>query len=157
MKKFLNFARHYKALVVVATTLILSACASGPDRSSSDQKTERLIDEPSDARILFESAKDVFSERGIESALAVDEAMVVASEWEQVNKELRHRLIVRVIEVHGGRGVALNITSEYLRRTLDSGEEYWIPAEDELTKKRARTDELELGKSIKERYEERKE
>ncbi len=91
------------------------------------------------------------------SALVAEEAMVIASQWNQVNRELRHRIMVRVAEVHGGRGVSLTVTSEYLRRTVDGGEEFWIPAQDELTRKRKQKDELEMGRAIKERYEERTE
>ncbi len=147
--------RRYKAVLLVATALALSsACASVPVE---EKPPERLIDEPPPARILFESAKDVFAEQGIQSALVAEEAMVIASQWSQVNRELRHRIMVRVAEVHGGRGVSLTVTSEYLRRKIDAGEEFWIPAQDQLTKQRKSKDELEMGKAIKERYEERRE
>lgn len=153
MNELQKFFRHYRALAVVATVLLSTACASG----TAERSSQPLIDEPSDARILFESARDVFSETGIDVALAADEAMVLTSTWDQVHKELKHRLIVRVIEVHGGRGVALNITSEYLRRTRIDGEEFWTPPEDRLTKERAKNDEMELGQAIKARYDERRE
>jgi hypothetical protein len=142
------------ATVALGSTLSV-ACASAPESKPAEQ--ERLIDDQSDARILFEAAKDVFAARGIDSALMVDEAMVLASPWQQVNKELRHRIMVRVIEMGGGRRVALNVTSEYLRRTLDAGEEMWVPASDELTRQRKKRDELDMGAAIKERYDARKE
>jgi len=131
---------------VVFVGLLIQGTAScaGPS-AREDETTRQGSDERSDADILYEAIADTFSARGIEVATASPTDGIVIGTWAELNSELRRRYVARVF---GARGLALRVIAEFQRRDRTGPEPVWVPAEDELTKQRARREEAELGGAI---------
>ncbi len=144
---------HYWFVFIIATTLLWgSGCGSTAEEVQKRNETQSQA--PSEADLLFDAVVEEFEARGLETKLSSREYLVNASDFEQVNSELRRRVIARIIVF--SRGIALNVTSEYQRLNRSEKPAVWVEATDELTLKRARKDESELGASIQNRFKEKR-
>ena len=77
---------------------------------------------------------------------------LVTTAFLPVNRELRRRVISRVLVFP--HGLALQVTIEFERRDLRGEQDLWITAEDGLTIARARDEEQVLGTLIQTKYRE---
>lgn len=144
---------HYWFVFIIATTLLWGT-SCGSTAEEVQKRNEAQSQAPSEADLLFDAVVEEFESRGLETKLSSREYLVNASDFEQVNSELRRRVIARIIVF--SRGIALNVTSEYQRLNRSEKPAVWVEATDELTLKRARKDESELGASIQNRFKEKR-
>jgi len=152
-----NVRVHYRSVAGIATTLlIVGLFLSGCGASAEDIRNSQaeLAKQPTEADLLFDSVVEEFEARGLKVRLSSREHLVNASHFDAINSELRQRVIARVIVFP--RGIALNVTSEYQRLDRSTRPPAWISADDDMTKRRSKRDEAELGKSIQARFKERR-
>lgn len=132
--------------------LLLAGCVSNAEEVQ-QQQLEAATERPKQADRLFDAVVQEFGSRDWKIRVSSREHLLNATHFEELNSELRRRVIARVMVFP--RGLALNVTSEYQRLDRSTKPPQWIGAEDEMTLSRARRDEAELGKAIQARFKER--
>lgn len=141
------------AIVLMALTALFTAggCATAPVTPPPEG-----IDEMGPPEILYRAIVSTYETQKIPIALSSDEFMLVTSEFEEVDPNLRRRLASRVIRAAPG-AMGLRVTVEWERRTKIRGEEQWKPIDNESLRERAKPTELELGRAIERRFQSWKE
>ena len=130
----------------------LLGCSIGCS-SQAERPSEPLVeksDPKADDEILYNSIVDVFSVQGLDVRLRSAEKGLVLTEWTEVNREVRHRWVGRVVRAK--LGLVLKVHSEYERRDTSGAEARWVQADDPYTARDARRDEETMGEAIQKRF-----
>lgn len=139
-------------LVHFALTGLLAAAAGCAGGSAVPRDGAPLVEpqDRSDDDLLFDAVLDVFAAQGVDLQLESRERGVVLSHWREVNREVRHRLVARVIRAN--MGLVLEVHSEYERRTFEGSTPVWLAADDPYSRRDAQREEQELGAAIQARF-----
>ncbi len=132
--------------------MLLAGCVSNTEEVQEKQQLAAQ-ERPQQAERLFDAVVEEFASREWQIRVSSREHLLNATHFEELNSELRRRVIARIMVFP--RGLALNVTSEYQRLDRSTKPAEWVGAEDALTASRARRDEAELGKAIQARFKER--
>jgi len=133
-------------LAVVVGMVAASGCKSAPETGPPVSVAGKT-----DAELLHRAAVETFRERdlGVDSASA--EHGIVTSTFERVSERLRRRVTARIIRLPEGAN-GLRVRVDYQRRFGEEGRAVWKEIQSEQLRERAKKTELELGRTIEERY-----
>lgn len=110
--------------------------------------------ESSDARtddeILYAAVLDVFDEERLEVELESAERGMVLTKWTEINTEVRHRWVARVIR--SNIGLVLTVDSKYERRERVGADTLWVDADDPYSIREKQRDEQRMGGAIQARF-----
>jgi hypothetical protein len=93
---------------------------------------------------------ETFEGHDLSVEIASEEKRLVVGPWEELNSEVRKRVVARV--VRSSAGLILRVRAEYQRLDRAGQTPIWQPAEDPLTARRAHREEQRLGQAIQHRF-----
>ncbi len=126
------------------------ACGSTRAEQTDDPDAVHKSDVPTEDDILYRAIVDVFAEHDVPVEIASEEKQIVVGPWEELNSEVRRRLVARVVRAHAG--LILRVRAEYQRMNRAGPAPTWEPADDPLTARKAHREEQRLGQAIQARF-----
>ena len=133
---------------VAALGLPLVGCRTASKSKAAQPLTEEQ--KRTDDDLLWNATRDVFSSRSLDVALEDAERKLITSQWTEVNKEVRHRYVARVIRADVG--LVVHVTSSYERRETSGDHTRWVTAEDPYTARQVHRDEQQMVREIVDRF-----
>lgn len=140
-------SRTIAVAVVVAAVLLLAGCATTPQEPLPDG-----LDEMNRAEVLYTAIVATYEANEIPIDLSSKESLLVTSEPEKKESDLRKSINSRVVRVAEG-AMALKVRTEWEERASVDGEEIWQSVDSQELRERSKGDEIALARDIERRFE----
>ncbi|MFW5967348.1 MAG: hypothetical protein ACOCV2_07510 [Persicimonas sp.] len=133
--------------MAAAAVFLFAGCAT-----TSEEPLPDGIDEMNRAEVLYTAIVETYEANEIPIELSSKESLLVTSEPEQEESDLRKSINTRVVPVTKG-ATALRVRTEWEERATVDGEEVWQPVDSQKLRERSKGDEIALARDIEQRYE----
>lgn len=134
------------ALLMMVMVLLGAGCASAPAVAAPEG-----VEQMAPAELLYSAALSTYETREIPVAVASARFLIITSEFQPVDADLRKRMVTQVVRAAPG-AMGLTVTTQWETRVEKDADLVWQTVDTPILRERGNAEELLILRDIEQRF-----